>query len=358
LGVPRFTMTAHGRKLFARMGSPVTSYADDNGGAAPQVGYLVGLDLDGEGRLLPGFPIPPDDALWTFEGSPVTDGTNLYVAMRHSDVHPQAHVACFDVTTGRLRWRSLICAAESAGRGQLEEVTHNLLTLHRGVIYYNTNLGAVAALRARDGAIKWITVYPRTNSPGDEMRHGTLHFYRDLNPCVFYRSMVLTAPADSNRIFALDAASGMMIWQSTPAQGAHGTEAMHLIGVGGGNLIASGDRLWWLDVQTGRIVGQFPDGGSTAEGHGAASPRGFGRGLLVGQTVYWPTRDRIYVFDQRTIDGRTPRKVCQDINLTVHKASGGNLLMSQGGLLIATAEEVIALSESGERPGVRERGME
>ena len=63
--------------------------------------------------------------------------------MRKSDVRPQAHVACFDAETGRRRWRTMICAAETPGGGQTDEITHNLLTLEQGTLYYNTNLGAV-----------------------------------------------------------------------------------------------------------------------------------------------------------------------------------------------------------------------
>ena len=60
----------------------------------------------------------PDDDGWAFEGAPVVEGQNLYVAMRKSDVRPQAHVACFDVDTGRRRWRTLVCSAETPGGGK------------------------------------------------------------------------------------------------------------------------------------------------------------------------------------------------------------------------------------------------
>ena len=56
VGVPRFTMTVRENKLFARMGSPVTSYPSDEETLPAEVGYLVGLDLSAQGRLLPGFP--------------------------------------------------------------------------------------------------------------------------------------------------------------------------------------------------------------------------------------------------------------------------------------------------------------
>ena len=69
--------------------------------------------------------------------------------MRRADIRPQAHVACFDTTTGRMRWRRFICAAETPARAAMAECTHNLLTLAGGTIYVNTNLGAVAAAGRR-----------------------------------------------------------------------------------------------------------------------------------------------------------------------------------------------------------------
>ena len=72
--------------------------------------------------------------------------------MRRNDIRPQAHVACFDAPTGRMRWRRFVCAAETPARGMLPECTHNLLTLAGDTIYYNTNLGAVASLAVETAA--------------------------------------------------------------------------------------------------------------------------------------------------------------------------------------------------------------
>jgi len=157
LGTPQFTMTVVGDKLFARMGSPLTGTSQ---GTATSVrpACLVCLDLTAEGRLL--WKVEPEEG-WTMEGSPLADSRSVYVAMRHNDIRPQAFVACFDSETGRLRWRRFVCGAETPGRGIYPESTHNLLTLVDGTLYYNTNLGAVAALAAEDGRLLWVRLYPR-----------------------------------------------------------------------------------------------------------------------------------------------------------------------------------------------------
>jgi outer membrane protein assembly factor BamB len=239
LGVPRFTMTSCDHKLFARMGSQVTSRpleSSDRGG-----GYVVCLDLAAQGRVAWRIPREDeksaDDEKWSFEGSPLVDGENVYIAMRKSDIRPQAHVACFDAQTGRRRWRTLVCAAETPGGGQAEEISHNLLTLDQGTLYYNTNLGAVAALAARTGRMQWASLYPRAKKAGpDGQDKRTAHFYRDLNPCIYYRGTLLVAPADCESLFALDAGSGEMTWETQLPE-----DVVYLLGVGHGNLLASGD---------------------------------------------------------------------------------------------------------------------
>ncbi len=322
LGVPRCTMTVFDGKLYARMGTPVTSMP-------PQVteeirpGYLVCLDLAAEGRLM--WSITPE-AGWALEGSPVVDGANVYVAMRRNDIRPQAHVACFDAQTGRRRWRRFVCSAETPARGMLYQNTHNLLTLRRETIYYNTNLGAVAAISARDGRTKWVSLYPRA-------RRGSLaklapHWRRDLNPCLYHRGTLIVAPADSPRIFALDAANGQILWQSGPEV----DDVRYLLGTTAEHLIAGGEKLYWIGIQgeeAGRLKHVWPDG---------VEKLGHGRGVIAGHGVLWPTREKIYVFDPQTAQ---PKKV---IDLARHGITGGNLLVAGRRLLIATGKELIALS--------------
>src|SRR5262245_54916699 len=84
VGVARYTLTVHGHKLFVRMGSPVTAPPARKleRVLAKEQGYLMGYDLATEGKPLEGFPIRPESNEWSFEGTPVCDGSNLYVAMR------------------------------------------------------------------------------------------------------------------------------------------------------------------------------------------------------------------------------------------------------------------------------------
>lgn len=325
-GVPRTTLTSDGRRVFARIGSPVTTRPREEVRPA-HTSQLIGLDIERQGKLL-WEPIEPE-AGFAFEGSPVSDDSNLYVALRQSQAQPQLHVACYDIKTGQLRWRRWVCGAESPALGRAEELTHHLLTLKDGAVYVNTNLGCVAALEAATGEIRWLTRYPRAETDPSSGVQSPVHFQRDPAPCVFYRGIVLAAPSDCEFILALDSATGQLLWKASP------DDVVHLLGVGGGNVIASGRRLWWFDVATGETVARFP---MARRGE----PQGFGRGTLAGNVVYWPTKSNIYVFDQRTA-----KPARQPIDLSARDLTGGNLIVAGGYLLVATADKIYAFNEKG-----------
>jgi outer membrane protein assembly factor BamB len=334
LGAPRFTMTAYKGRLYARMGNPVTSSSHEAFGQ-PQAGYLVCLDLQAQGKLLWDSRRSREEG-WTFEGSPLSDGEHIYVAMRRSGVQPQAYVACLDAEQGRLRWRRLVCSAESPAQGQSEEITHNLLTLDHGTLYYNTNLGAIAAIDARDGQPRWISRYQRVETI--EVNDRAKHLYRDLTPCLYDRGVVYAAPADCREILAFDASTGLLLWHAD-----HAEDAVHLLGVAGGNLLVSGDKLWWLSTsKEGKVARDpFPQ---------QPSSKGFGRGVLAGDNVYWPTQTMIYVFDQKTGTGQPKSEI--ELSTRGTHISGGNLLVVGDSLLIATSRELLAFSpNSGRRDG-------
>jgi outer membrane protein assembly factor BamB len=338
VGVPRFTMTAHGTTLYVKLGLQATSFPVRARQLAPEPGYLAALDLTAQKKRL--FEIHLDQAQWetgwALEGAPVTDGRSLYTAMRRRDnLRAQAHVACFDMKRGRLRWRTFVAAADTLGQGKSLEYTHNLLALDQGTLYFNTNLGAVAALRAEDGRITWLTRYPRAPIGGEDPQRSQRHVYRDVTPCLVHRDFVFVAPGDCDRVFALDAGTGILLWATAPQTA---VDVVHLLGVGHGNLIASGSHLYWFDVESGQVKARFP-------GRLEDPLRGYGRGLLAGDRIYWPTRDRIHVFDQRG-----PRPVRQPIDLATVGITGGNLATSDDVLIVAGSDRMTAFRVHG--PGV------
>lgn len=343
VGVPRYTLTASPGKLFARIRSPLTATSDVRLPAESR-GAILGLDLAAQGKMLPGFPLTHDEPHWSFEGSPIVVGSRLFVGVRKRDaVRDEAHVACYEVATGRRLWRTGLVGASTPGHGQWDEQTHNLLTVRDDVVYCNTNLGAVAALSARDGSVLWLTRYPRSPFRPSQPDRNDRHFFRDRTPCLLHRDFVFVAPSDCDRLFALDAATGQLFWSTLPEQAA---DAVHLLGVTDAHLIASGDYLYWIDLFSGAVAAQMPPPGKSAPLHALPSPRGFGRGLLAGDRIYWPTRDALHVLrlaPEATPTGLVPRPARAPIDLRPFGIAGGNLVWSDGVLLIAGKDKLVAL---------------
>jgi outer membrane protein assembly factor BamB len=362
LGVARYTPAVHDGNVFIRLGSQIIGPATRRRELwlAKDQGFLQGFNLRTQGKPLEGFPIRPEGPEWTFAGGPLAAGSEVFVVMRKSEAaRSQLYVAAFERQTtavgvnddgdearptGRLKWRTRVASFASLGGGQIDELGNVLLSSRDGKLYLNSNAGVVAALDAADGRLDWLVRYPRATFESGNPDNREEHFFRDLVPCLLWNDQAICAPADCDRIFAVNAATGQLAWTLPPGVAA---DVVHLLGVRGQTLLASGDRLYWIDAATGRLLCQFPAGAATAPGLAAPSPRGHGRGILAGEQVYFPTRDSILVFEQEPAAGDLgpqPRLV-REIRLSPQGLTGGNLVISQGILLIASGDRLTALGQ-------------
>jgi outer membrane protein assembly factor BamB len=363
IGVARYTLTASGNKLFARMGSPITAPASRRAALwlAKDQGFLLGLNLAAQGKPLEGFPIRPPSNEWTFEGTPLCDGGSIYVVMRRVEgTRSQLYLTAFELPTtpqtqqtgrddperpvGRVKWRTKICSSASLGGGDIDQLSHLLVTRSGNRLYVNTSAGAVAAISADDGRLLWLVKYPRATFNPTNSDLPQQHWFRDLAPGLAWKDLVIVAPADSDRIFALHAITGQLAWTLAPGEA---DDAVHLLGVHNDALLVSGDYLYWIDANTGRLLTQFPQGRLGGAEQAAPSPRGIGRGLIAGDNVWWPTRESIFVFQMRPAEtdfGWQPRLV-REIPLLPRGATGGNLVLAEGVLLIASGDRLVALGE-------------
>lgn len=321
-GVPRTTLGAVEGVVYGRVGRFATTRLDAQFASASD--RLVGIDLSRDGLLT--FQAKPENATWSFDGAPVSDGRRLWVAMRHSDVSPHAYVACFDAASSTMLWRTSIGAADTPAAGNGDEITHNLLTLLGDRVYFNTNLGLVAALDAEKGEISWLHRYERTTSGFAQGLERPLHFDRDPSPCLYRDGILIVAPSDTPVVFALDSQTGQKIWATDQLP-----DALHLLGVVQQSLIVSGNRLWSLDIRSGTRRFVWPESEH-------AGIRGMGRGVVAGEEIFWPTRDTIYVMHALTGERTRP-----PIKLEGISNNGANLAAAQGHLIIAAHEQLTAL---------------
>jgi outer membrane protein assembly factor BamB len=314
-GAPHRSLTISQSRLFARVGTLATARVAGNRSSAND--RIIGLDLQREGLL--SFSATPDDASWAFDGVPVSNGQRLFVAMRHSDIQPHAFVACYDLSSGARLWRTSIAAGDTPAGPSAEGISHNLLTLDEDRIYFNTNLGVVAALDAHTGRICGLRRYDRLAGKRFSPHEAPpAHFDRDPSPCLYHAGLVIVAPADSPAIFALDAQTGQLIWENDRI-----ADGLHLLGVAGNTLAVGGTRLRGIDVRSGRTAWIWPESEQ-------AGIRGMGRGLVAHNEIFWPTRTEIYALSASTgARTRTP------ISLEMLGNSGANLAVAGGRLIAA-----------------------
>ncbi|MFV2069317.1 MAG: PQQ-binding-like beta-propeller repeat protein, partial [Pirellulales bacterium] len=316
-----YSATVADRRLYARMGDPTTVHGRGREWPVP-TGALVCIDLASHGRLV--WRIEPDASAWSFEGSPVVRGDHVYIGMCRNDARPETHIACFDAATGQLRWRHFVCAAETAGRGQIDEVSHRLLALAEDTLYLSTGQGVVAAWSVPDGHPKWLHLY-RRHLPAT--RGGAT---RGPETCVVDRGRVMVAPIDSQQIIGLDAATGRSLWMAEQPEA-----SPLLLGTVDDYLLAHGNRLWWIDTVSGSVAAEWP---GTAEEEMAD---GFGRGLVVGNRVYWPTKDAIFALPAQPAMPPDRRDAADRIGDP--PVRGGNLLLAGVRLIVAENETLHCL---------------
>lgn len=323
VGMPAYTATIHEGRLYARLGTPIIAEARNE--FRPLSRALVCLDLErGEGK--PVWTTTASEAAggesgWTFEGSPVVAGGRCFVTLRRSRPETQVHAVCIDAETGRPLWNRRIAAAVSpVGEGQ-NLAGHLLLAFDGRTLYHTTELGAIAALDADDGTLRWVVTYEsqRPAQPGGTFRRGVV-------PCVVDGEFVFAAPADSRSIFAIHAPTGIVLWENELNE-----NVRHLLGTGGGNLIVSGRSLWGLDIRSGAIAWGRPEP--------EPAETGYGRGLLVGDTVWWPTRESIEIVSQKT-----GQRIRAPIDLQAKGAGGGHLIIAAGRLLVVQSGGLIAFA--------------
>ena len=285
-GRPRHSLSVFGDRLYARLGTSITARAMQETNSHSE---LVGLDIGlGEGKLVwrvAADEIDPQDPLsatspWNFEGAPVADSQRVFVVLRRSLPQEQLNVACFDADSARLLWNRKIGITVTSTEATVNSTSHLQLTVAEDSVFVSTDAGAIAAVDTHDGANRWVRTYSSDAvlSARGSRRDGHA-------PPVYHDGVLYVAPLDSELLLAIHAESGLLLWQREwpdPLQA--------VLGVARNTLIVQGRSLWGVELVTGepawphrRVGSDDPEGFS------------FGRGVLVGNEVWWPNREELIV---------------------------------------------------------------
>lgn len=328
VGVPRFTLTIRENRLYARMGSPITGPISKT--IRTLNSHLVCLDLEKQGKVV--WTCKPDAVMengaaeiphqWAFEGSPVVSGGRVFVALRQSHPQTESVVACLDAESGKPLWTRRVASALANVGEQENLISHHLLTLGENMVFFVPEFGVVTALDARSGRLKWAVTYPSV-LPKDSPILKNPH-QQGFTPCVFHQGVVYAAPTDAESVLAISAKTGVILWeQRIPFSQ---DPIRHLLGVVNNRLVLSGNRLWILNATTGNVqVPRWLDPDRDPEFHG------YGRGLIAGERIYWPTQSALEI---RDFSGRRVKQP--------KPQPGGNLAIAGDLLISAESDRLVA----------------
>lgn len=350
-GSARYTLTASGDRIYSRTGAAGANAAMNrmNGMQVPTPpSYIVAVERSTEGKVLwrrssvdvdlprrgGGAAVEAAPAQASFEGTPVADGRGVYAAMTVGGAMTACYVVALDAETGATLWARHIGDSNAPNGNNMNmgfggmptsggDIGNRLLSLDGPTVYYQTNVGAVAALDAETGAIRWLASYGQQDRPAGGRD-------RDPNPAIVHEGRVIVAPDDSQAIFAFDAVTGKLVWRTGPMP-----DVTHLLGVAKGRLIATGNHVWSIDAASGKVLRCWPEDQRGYDG--------YGRGILAGDQIYWPTKTEIHVLDQASgLRGDRPPIKLQE----TFQTGGGNLAVGDGYLIVAQADALVVFCQN------------
>ncbi|MCA8915918.1 MAG: PQQ-binding-like beta-propeller repeat protein [Planctomycetes bacterium] len=204
-----------------------------------------------------------------FLSSVVYEGTLYAIASR---VPSMAEIFLYAINpdTGDVLWNLRLCYGqqETTMFGRPAREPHpSLPCITGGTLYLCTNIGGVVSVDLATRSLRWISRYEYIPRP---ITKYTETFYREVtwynSPTIYTESKgkpyVIVAPTDADKMFALDARSGKVVWDiAQDSQPLYGGRA--LVGVRDGKVIVAGDggsrgggasRLHIIDIDNPRAI--------------------------------------------------------------------------------------------------------
>ncbi|MBI3099840.1 MAG: PQQ-binding-like beta-propeller repeat protein [Planctomycetes bacterium] len=299
---------------------------------------------------------------------PLVTPVGLFLAALVIHAEPEVHVIALDPATGAPRWSSFLCAG-TRRTGGLFACTPTL-SESNGRLYCCTNVGTVAALEARTGAILWITSYLEPDADPSAIPPSTGSVRPTLLPPspnfpLLTGRICYVLPTDGLGVYAANVDSGEL--QLLPGT----ANARYLVGLTDRWLVAtsrdhpgSGDRgehLCLVDRKTRTLaIDPPPRLGTSLPGESR-----LGRPILTEEVWYFPTTqalERQEKYADDSPEGR-PRggRLC-DLNPGPCGDPGdppSNCTVVDRWILVTSGQRIVALFEQStfDEMFARDRGL-
>lgn len=193
----------------------------------------------------------------TWLAAPTRHGTLLLAPVLDQGAYG---VQCVEAATGRPVYRTLL----HIGGSELVRAPGVRVVVQGGTAFVATNAGALGALDAATGELRWLRRVEREDpfrppvrrlrSRAEQNVFGMVNYYREHEQGGFAPAellvrdgIVLCAPTDGQCLLGVDGASGELLWVVPREGNAH----RHLLGANRKHVYLAGSRLLCVDLRSG-----------------------------------------------------------------------------------------------------------
>ncbi len=254
----------------------------------------------------------------SFDTAPIVRNGNVFVVgrRRRSFGFEDCYLHRFRASDGTLEQRTHLGSASTGSFGS-RRPTSSIAAIDGDTVYVCTNLGTLAAVSVHTGAVRWVHLYDRGETPDNSRSNWDGRFLAPwmLNPVILSDGRVIALPTDASSVIVLNAQTGE-VEHAIPKRVLGGAQS--LLGVHENVLCTAGNKVACFDLESETLSW------STLLGEDQEM---LGRPTWADNRVLVPTSEKLLSF--AVSDGSLNERNWQAYE------SGGNLLALSGSLLVA-----------------------